>query len=505
MFRVPAGVTTTRRAMSLWRTDRRRRRRVRVHRRRRRPRPPPTPLGRAPPTTPAPTPDGAPRRRPADAGDDRSGAGDDGTAGDRGAARTAADGPSPGGGLSGAAGRRAVPDADWPTADAAGRRRSGRHRRRRRRGVRRARRRGAGALRRRRAGRRDRLRALPPARRPRRRSTSSFSVAKSFTSALIGLLVDDGVLTLDEHPPRARVAGAGDPAPGDHAAPAAADVERPGVDRGVRRRTAWRSQMLDARRRGGADGRPAARDGAGFDVRVLDRARRRWSPASPPTPSAAAPRSTRTSTSGCSTRSASRPSRSCTDGGGCCVGGFGMDMTTARLRPLRPALPARRAVGRPADPADVVGRRDPGAGGDEPGRTACTGGSSREFGRGPVRPAIVVVRLDLVIASNRRGGVVPDGRRTSSSPSTRTLERRPGDGRQRLLRDDAPLISRAAFERPRTDRRHPQRRGVLEVVDDIGPRCSAATAVVVDDERDGQAGGAEGVGQLAGRRRTART
>ena len=31
---------------------------------------------------------------------------------------------------------------------------------------------------------------------------SSYSVAKSFTSAIVGLLVDDGLLDLDEHPPR---------------------------------------------------------------------------------------------------------------------------------------------------------------------------------------------------------------------------------------------------------------------------------------------------------------
>jgi CubicO group peptidase (beta-lactamase class C family) len=31
---------------------------------------------------------------------------------------------------------------------------------------------------------------------------SSYSVAKSFTSAIVGLLVGDGVLSLDEHPPR---------------------------------------------------------------------------------------------------------------------------------------------------------------------------------------------------------------------------------------------------------------------------------------------------------------
>ena len=40
---------------------------------------------------------------------------------------------------------------------------------------------------------------------------SSFSVAKSFTSALIGMLVDDGMLTLDEHPPVPEWQAPGDP------------------------------------------------------------------------------------------------------------------------------------------------------------------------------------------------------------------------------------------------------------------------------------------------------
>jgi CubicO group peptidase (beta-lactamase class C family) len=39
----------------------------------------------------------------------------------------------------------------------------------------------------------------------------SFSVAKSFTSALVGLLVADGSLTLDEHPPRPEWQTPGDP------------------------------------------------------------------------------------------------------------------------------------------------------------------------------------------------------------------------------------------------------------------------------------------------------
>jgi CubicO group peptidase (beta-lactamase class C family) len=39
----------------------------------------------------------------------------------------------------------------------------------------------------------------------------SFSVAKSFTSALVGLLVADGTLTLDEHPPRPEWQTPGDP------------------------------------------------------------------------------------------------------------------------------------------------------------------------------------------------------------------------------------------------------------------------------------------------------
>jgi CubicO group peptidase (beta-lactamase class C family) len=39
----------------------------------------------------------------------------------------------------------------------------------------------------------------------------SFSVAKSFTSALVGLLVADGTMTLDEHPPRPEWQTPGDP------------------------------------------------------------------------------------------------------------------------------------------------------------------------------------------------------------------------------------------------------------------------------------------------------
>ncbi len=34
----------------------------------------------------------------------------------------------------------------------------------------------------------------------------SYSVAKSFTSAIVGMLIGDGVLSLDEHPPRPGVA-----------------------------------------------------------------------------------------------------------------------------------------------------------------------------------------------------------------------------------------------------------------------------------------------------------
>jgi CubicO group peptidase (beta-lactamase class C family) len=39
----------------------------------------------------------------------------------------------------------------------------------------------------------------------------SYSVAKSFTSALVGMLVADGTLALDEHPPRPEWATPGDP------------------------------------------------------------------------------------------------------------------------------------------------------------------------------------------------------------------------------------------------------------------------------------------------------
>ncbi len=40
---------------------------------------------------------------------------------------------------------------------------------------------------------------------------SSFSVAKSFTSALVGMLIADGVMSLDEHPPRPEWQAPGDP------------------------------------------------------------------------------------------------------------------------------------------------------------------------------------------------------------------------------------------------------------------------------------------------------
>ena len=154
----------------------------------------------------------------------------------------------------------------------------------------------------------------------------SYSVAKSFTSALIGMLVDDGLVTLDEHPAVPRVAGARRPAAGHHGAPDAADVERAGVDRGVRPGQLGRADVRCAGRRR-VDGRPAARVRAGLDVRVLDR------------DIGAARRLAADELGSCAAATAYLEERLfdpigitsetlVTDGGGCWFGGFGADMTT---------------------------------------------------------------------------------------------------------------------------------------------------------------------------------
>ena len=69
-----------------------------------------------------------------------------------------------------------------------------------------------------------------------RRDTTliSWSMAKSITHAVFGLLVDDGRIALDDPAPVPEWAG--DDRCADHGPPAARDVERPEVRRGLRRR-----------------------------------------------------------------------------------------------------------------------------------------------------------------------------------------------------------------------------------------------------------------------------
>ena len=125
------------------------------------------------------------------------------------------------------------------------------------------------ALGRRRPGRLDRLRALPPERSDRTPCSRRSRSAKSFTSAIIGLLVDDGALTLDEHPPRPEWP-AGDPRAAitlRQLLQMSSGLEwteeygprQPGPARCCRRPSA-----------AARDGRPAAGAGAGLGVRVLD-------------------------------------------------------------------------------------------------------------------------------------------------------------------------------------------------------------------------------------------
>ena len=128
----------------------------------------------------------------------------------------------------------------------------------------------------------------------------SWSVAKSFTSALIGLLVADGNLSLDEHPARPEWQTPGDPRQAitlRQLLQMSSGLEWGGA-------TTRRRPPVRRHRRRRRDGRPTARAGAGLGVRVLDGHDRAAGRASPPTSSAAASRRSTTSTSACSTRSA---------------------------------------------------------------------------------------------------------------------------------------------------------------------------------------------------------
>ena len=265
------------------------------------------------------------------------------------------------------------PRPEWPMGEAGADGRSRHRRRGRRRRLRRARCRGAGAVRGRGAGGRDRLRAIPPARRSRPRQRLVLRGQELHLGA-----DRDARRRRHSHARRApgvpRVAGAGRPTAGHHRAPDAADVERSRVDRGVRPGQPRRADVRRAGRRR-ADGGAAARVGAGLDVRVLDRhvgaARRsrrrragqlrgrdglpRGAPVRPDRDHVGEPRDRRR-------RVLVRRLRCRHD--------------DPRLRPLRPALPARRAVGRSPADLHVVDRRDTPPGARRTRSTACTGGCS---------------------------------------------------------------------------------------------------------------------------------
>ena len=140
----------------------------------------------------------------------------------------------------------------------------------------------------------------------------SFSVAKSFTSALIGMLVADGKLALDENPPQPEWQAPGDPRQAitlrnllqmssglqwteEYGAGSLAAQMFISDDAAA----LMAAQPLESNRGRRSSTRPA---------------RQRCSSASPPTPSAVAPRRPTTSRPGCSNRSASRPPSSCPTG-----------------------------------------------------------------------------------------------------------------------------------------------------------------------------------------------
>ena len=136
---------------------------------------------------------------------------------------------------------------------------------------------------------------------------ASYSVAKSFTSAIVGLLVDDGLLDLDEHPPRPEWP------PGD---PRTAITLRQllQMSSGLQWDEVHEPRdvglvMLNSPSAAAIMARQPLEPSRGRRSSTRP-APRRWSPGSPPMPSAGAPPSTTTSTTGCSTRSASRPRRS---------------------------------------------------------------------------------------------------------------------------------------------------------------------------------------------------
>ena len=171
-------------------------------------------------------------------------------------------------------------------------------------------------------------------------------------------------------------------------------------------------QMARLAERRRPDGRAAAGDRAGLDVRVLDRAR-----------SALIAGIAADALGGCAALDDYLHERLLdplgitteqliTDGGGCFVGGARHGHDDARLRPLRPAVPARRAVGRPAAPAGRAGSTRAACRRRRTRSTGCTGGWTPDGAASRPRACSASASsscptLDLVIAINSTHGGDP--------------------------------------------------------------------------------------------------
>ena len=199
----------------------------------------------------------------------------------------------------------------------------------------------------------------------------SWSMAKSVLHAVVGMLVADGRLDPTARP-GARVGGARRPPPGHHPRPTAGHARRTRLRRGLRRRRVSDViEMLfgtgqDDMAHFAADRRWPRRPGSGSTTRAGPPTSSR---ASWPGPSDRASPTAGSWPTGCSDRSG-RP-RPGPLGRGRHLGGLLLrPRHRPRLRPLRPALPARRGFGRPARPPGRMGGHGPRAPARSTPRTA---------------------------------------------------------------------------------------------------------------------------------------
>ena len=335
----------------------------------------------------------------------------------------------------------------------------------------------------------DRLRALPPARRARRRDDVVLGGQELHVGDRRDARRRRRRSTLDEHPPRPEWPRRR-PAPGDHAAPAAADVQRAGVGRGVRAWQRW--AVADARvaRRGRASWPRSRWSRAGHDVRVLDRHDGARSPASPPTRSAGATAARRLPPRAAARSDRHHDRRVLTDGGGCCLGGLGMDMTTRDFARFG-LLFLRGGCGTAS-------------------RSCRRRGSTRSACPAPTNPQYGLHWWLRPDGRRVRGRWASFGQRIVVVPGRRPRRRHQLDARQRHRRRPAGEPDRRPRSAPRSE--PPARRvdgceRVVEVVDAHRAEVLGGDrAVGVDDQRHRQRGGAERLGELAvARRRTGRT